>query len=247
MKVKIYELRDPRDPECKPRYVGITKNKLKYRLNAHIQDSLSNKNNTYKRNWIKSLLNNNIIPTIHLIEEVEGWEYACKVEQYWIKEFNTQEYTLTNSTDGGEGRLNIVVAQETKNLIKEIKSLQTNYNFRNDLNRPKIIEEYLNGESAESISKRYNVCHTTILKILIKNNIQRRSPNYFKTKIIQYDLNGNFLRVFENSLEVQESLNKGKITLTNLLRGYCKGFLWRKFEENYPLTIPKYTTKRYKK
>lgn len=112
--VRIYELRDPRDTECKPRYVGITTKSLHYRLRMHINTSNSSKNNNYRVNWIRKLLKSNIIPTIHLIEEVFGWGYACECEKYWIKEFKEQGYKLTNSTLGGEGAFGIKLSKETR-------------------------------------------------------------------------------------------------------------------------------------
>jgi len=108
--VNIYELRDPRDSTKSPRYVGITIKDLDKRLLGHLS---SLKSKTYKNNWVKSLLKDGVCPTIHLIEEVIGWDYACKVEQYWIKEFKEQGYILTNSTDGGEGSLGLIPRPET--------------------------------------------------------------------------------------------------------------------------------------
>ena len=82
--IKIYELRDPRDPECKPRYVGMTSRTLEIRLKDHIRRV----NFKYhKAVWINSLLKLGIIPTIHLIEEVNNFDKACEVEKYWIREF----------------------------------------------------------------------------------------------------------------------------------------------------------------
>lgn len=109
--VNIYELRDPRDITKSPRYVGITIKDLDKRLLGHLG---SLKSKTHKNHWIKSLLKDGICPTIHLIEEVIGWDYACKVEQYWIKEFREQGYNLTNSTDGGEGSLGIIAREDTR-------------------------------------------------------------------------------------------------------------------------------------
>lgn len=123
--VKIYELRDPRDLECSPRYVGITIKDLNSRLSAHVTIKAL-KTKTYKNNWIKSLLKDGIKPTIHLIEEVVGWDYACQVEKYYIKEFREQGYILTNSTDGGEGSVGVVPRQETRNKLSISSSGKNN-------------------------------------------------------------------------------------------------------------------------
>lgn len=118
MLVKVYELRDPRDETKSPRYVGITVKLLKNRLCAHLNPKKLIPNN-HKNTWIKSLLKLGIKPTIHLIEEVEGYDYACKVEQYWIKEFKEQGYNITNSTDGGEGLKGYIASEETKEKLKK--------------------------------------------------------------------------------------------------------------------------------
>lgn len=97
MLVKVYELRDPRDESKSPRYVGITTKSLGERLRGHLCEIARTKHKSYKISWIKKLLKTKVTPTIHLIEEVEGWEYACEVEQYWIKEFREQGYKLTNT------------------------------------------------------------------------------------------------------------------------------------------------------
>jgi len=119
MGVKIYELRDPRDESKSPRYVGITKRSLYKRLQEHLSKQELGDRKSYKVNWIKFLLKNNSRPTIHLIEEVEGWEYACKVEQYWIKEFKEQGYKLTNNTDGGEGAIGYKHSKEQCKILSD--------------------------------------------------------------------------------------------------------------------------------
>ena len=73
----IYELIDPRTNE--PRYIGKTNNP-NYRLkNGHLNNS-ELKNKTYKCNWIKSLLKQNLKPTLNIIDEVNENEW-----QYWEK------------------------------------------------------------------------------------------------------------------------------------------------------------------
>lgn len=119
--VNIYELRDPTDIECNIRYIGITSQSLRFRLHKHINEAKKRKNKTYKNNWIYSLLRNGIKPTIHLIEQVFDWNYACEVEKYYIKEFKEQGYKLTNGTIGGDGVAGItfIMTEETKEKIRK--------------------------------------------------------------------------------------------------------------------------------
>ena len=124
--VSIYELRDSRDVTKSPRYVGITIKDIDKRLLGHLS---SLKSKTYKNHWIKSLLKEGICPTIHFIEEVIGWDYACKIEQYWIKEFKDQGYNLTNSTNGGEGSLGIIIREDTREKLRKASKGENNPMF----------------------------------------------------------------------------------------------------------------------
>jgi hypothetical protein len=96
--VKIYILIDPISNI--PRYVGKTIQELRIRLNRHVVDRT--KANTHKNNWIKRLKKNDLRPNIELLENVplDEWEFW---EQYWISQFKTWGFRLTNSTPGGEG------------------------------------------------------------------------------------------------------------------------------------------------
>lgn len=93
---KIYGLIDSRYPST-IRYIGKTKMSLKKRLQAHIDESKKGQSFTYKTNWIRNLLSQNIKPIIILIEEcsVTNWQER---ERYWISKLDN----LTNTTEGGE-------------------------------------------------------------------------------------------------------------------------------------------------
>lgn len=93
---KIYGLYDPRYPNI-IRYVGKTISSLRKRLQSHLDECKKTNSNTYKINWIKSLLKENIKPSIILIEEceIDIWQDR---ERFWISKLND----LTNTTEGGE-------------------------------------------------------------------------------------------------------------------------------------------------
>lgn len=185
--VKIYELRDPRDPECKPRYVGITTKSLKKRLSSHIISR--NVNSNHKNNWIKSLLKDGIKPSVHLIEEVIGWKYACEVEKYWIKEFKEQGYKLTNSTDGGEGVLGLILSEDSlKRMATGVSKankgkIPSNLESLRDIVRRPILE-YENNlfvreyKSCKEAGEILNIDYKTINNILRKKVSKlRKYPN----------------------------------------------------------------------
>jgi hypothetical protein len=88
------------------RYVGITKQSLNARLNAHIsscKQAFKNKKSRHKRHcWIKSLLDQAEFPTIHLLKTFDNKEDAVRAEIETIANYKI-EYNLVNGTSGGDG------------------------------------------------------------------------------------------------------------------------------------------------
>lgn len=99
--VYIYTLSTEDDPN-NIRYVGKTNETLHRRLKRHLSPSYLNENNNYKNNWLKKLLKENRKPIIKIIDEVseDDWVFW---EQYWISQFISWGFKLTNTTIGGEG------------------------------------------------------------------------------------------------------------------------------------------------
>lgn len=100
--VKIYSLKDPITNEI--RYIGKTTGKLRDRWYSHCSSYKLEKEKSYKNSWIISLKRKGYRPEIELIEEVsqENWEFW---ERYWISQFLSWGYNLTNMTKGGEGNI----------------------------------------------------------------------------------------------------------------------------------------------
>lgn len=108
IKYKLYSLSD----ETGVRYIGITKQKLSYRLSAHIssckQAFKNKKSRNYRHCWIKSLLDRNIKPTISLIAEFNSSEEVKQAEINTIKLYKN----LVNGTAGGDGIREYKFSQE---------------------------------------------------------------------------------------------------------------------------------------
>jgi len=108
IKYKLYSLND----ETGVRYIGITKQKLFYRLSGHIsscKQAFKNKKSRHHRHcWIKSLLDRDIKPTISLMAEFNSSKEAKQAEINTIKLFNN----LVNGTAGGDGIREYKFSQE---------------------------------------------------------------------------------------------------------------------------------------
>ncbi len=103
IKYKLYSLSD----ETGVRYIGITKQKLSTRLSGHIsscKQSFKNKRSRHHRHcWIKSLLDKNQKPKIHLLAEYTTAIEAKMAEIQTIFEYKLMWNNLVNGTSGGDG------------------------------------------------------------------------------------------------------------------------------------------------
>lgn len=95
MSAYIYVLIDPRTNEC--RYVGKTVNPQK-RLGQH----LSERRASYRKNWVQSLLNQNVVPEMIIIDQAPRSEID-DLECFWISYLKYIGASLVNRTKGGDG------------------------------------------------------------------------------------------------------------------------------------------------
>lgn len=225
--VKIYELRDPRDLECSPRYIGITSKALDKRLSNHLTYSKLNSSKNHKNDWIKFLFKQNIKPTIHLIEEVIGWDYACECEKYWIKEFKGQGCNLTNATNGGEGLFGFIYTEQQK-LEKSLRTKGKNHpNYGKKL-PTEVCLKISNSHKGKKITEIHkdNIRKSKIgVKLseqakhkLSIGRIGDKNPNYGKPmtkehKEMLIKINKGSHHTEESKLKISESKNKFKIRI----------------------------------
>ena len=92
----IYGLVDPRSGSL--RYIGSTSRGL-IRPQEHWKRRQERERNDHCHAWIRSLLRENLIPDVFIIEETDHLEEA---EQFWIACFKMIGADLTNMTIGGE-------------------------------------------------------------------------------------------------------------------------------------------------
>ena len=93
----IYSLRDPRDNQIY--YIGKTSNPPEIRRQQHVRETLkgieTNKPLSGKHQWIKTLLDKEMEPTISVIKQLYIWEDIFHVEKQIIKEY-LEIYPLLN-------------------------------------------------------------------------------------------------------------------------------------------------------
>lgn len=99
------------------RYIGKSSSGL-LRPNEHKKPS-NLRYATHKTNWIKKLISEDKTYGVIQIEYCENEEELNDREIHWIAKYRQAGYDLTNSTDGGEGALGMVVTQSTKDKISK--------------------------------------------------------------------------------------------------------------------------------
>ncbi len=92
----VYALKEPESDIV--RYIGYTGKSIEYRLRRHLDGG-----KTRKDNWIKSLKNKGLRPSIELLDDNLLYEEAIQKEIDYIKLFLSAGARLTNLTIGGDG------------------------------------------------------------------------------------------------------------------------------------------------
>lgn len=131
----IYTLSDPRDRRV--RYVGKTEKPMGTRLSQHIYASRHNSH--HLANWMKLLLNENLMPIAEIVEVVPVGGDWVGAEQKWIAHFREQEAKLTNSGDGGEGNPGFTHRADTR---KRLSLTTSEY-----MNQPEVKRKHALGMS----------------------------------------------------------------------------------------------------
>jgi hypothetical protein len=223
MKTYIYTLEHPITNEI--RYIGKT-NSPKRRLCHHW--SVGYKSNNKIGNWLKSLKKLKLKPIMTIIDETtDDWQ---QLEMYWISQFKTWGFKLTNHTNGGEGAYgggqwnNVPVTAFTKEgvLIKYFES-------------QKQCAQYFNTTQAnvKSVANCKNILLLKKYQIkvgIIKENINpapkyksyewsNKPDNHWlskKIKCVEDDL------VFNSQTEAAKYYNISLTTINNIINGRSK-------------------------
>lgn len=134
----IYALLDPKTNNI--RYVGQTTQKVNLRYNGHLNEAIRHKKRTKVKNWIKSLLNQNLKPKLIELENADNFNKLCELEKFYISYFNfLTNNSLLNHTEGGEGTPGRILSKNTKKLIsKANKGLKRSEECKKKISNSKI-------------------------------------------------------------------------------------------------------------
>ena len=208
----IYILIDPETQQI--RYVGKANN-ISQRYKAHL--NRARKHQIHKLNWINSLKKKGLKPIIEVIDivPIEDWIFW---ETYWISQFKTWGFNLINYTQGGDGAT----------FANETSFKKGHISWNSGTKKPKILKGN-RGKTENSIKNQFKKGEVAWNKGVTGYKTSKRKP------VLQYDLEGNFIKEFESCGEAALELN----CITENIRRACTGlsktaknFKWKyKYEQ----------------
>jgi group I intron endonuclease len=199
-----------------PKYIGKAKC-FKTRIKQHLnRDRFIYKSWFY--NWLNKQIANNKEFFIDILEEVNQDNHVER-EKYWIKHVKENGYQLTNMTDGGDGNNNQVFNEETR---EKHRIRMTGRVFSEETR--KLISQKLTGKtvSQETRKKLSDLNKGKPCSFIVREKLSQ--------KVNQYDLDGNFIKIFNSLTEAANSINARKSSLSNAIKQKkvkkFRGYLW---------------------
>jgi group I intron endonuclease len=226
---KIYTLSSSDNPN-NIRYVGYTTQRLKKRLQDHIDESKLA--STHKQRWINSVIKkgNKIIITeiISVFTSIEDLKF---IEIQTIKKYREIGFDLTNATDGGDGTHGYACTPERKKKISEATKKAMTPEVRKKLSdaakrrrwsdeHKKKIGDFFRGERNPNYKKVY----TTEMRAKLREIQKPR-----RKSVIQKTIDGEIITVFESMHEAERTTGIRQGSISNSCSGRTTsagGYRW---------------------
>ena len=189
---------------------------------------------SFMKNKMKKLLDSNIKPLILLIESHDE-NQALTNETLLIKLIgrrNLKNGPLVNLTDGGTGTRNYIVSEETKRKISVFN--------KNKKLSEEHIQKIVLSKLGKKRGKMSDIWKSKISKANKGKSKPPRSIEHIKNlkiscaknafnKVIQYDLQNNFIREWDNAIDPAVYYGKSYSSIRSACNGWvktCAKFKW---------------------
>jgi hypothetical protein len=221
--------------EYEPFYIGKgKKNRDKHHLYLRSSSKTHNKHLTSKIGKIIKETNQNpiIIRCVDKVTEKETLDLEIKLNKV-IGRHDLNTGTLCNHSDGGESNNNKIITEKARSHSGVFKKGQTPWNKGKKL--PKHTSEH-----------REKIKLKTSGRIRTENQKINTSRSRGCTAILQYDLEGNFIKEW---VYLKECKRQGFTSVEWALKSkthFGNNYLWfKKIDQNYATKINKYIPTRY--
>lgn len=204
----IYSLNNPITNEI--RYIGQTIVNPRSRYAQHkYQWKRSNKLNKLNQ-WIKSLADKNLLPSMNIIEDNILIDELDNREIFWLKYYKDLNYKLCNLNEGGKGNRGYKFSEESKQ--KRLESLKNSKLWKErSLRHSEIMKEkYKNGH----IGFNFNSLSSQE-KLEINNKKSRTMKKLYEEGLLKLHckevllekIDGSYSKIFSSATSVSKFLN----------------------------------------
>ena len=215
--------------DFEPFYIGKG---IKNRINDSFKEGNYYNHITFKSNKINHIIKNGGEVIRYKIYENLTNKESCELEINSIKKIgrkNLKLGPLTNLTDGGDGWTNSTHTEETKDRLREINKEENNPMYGK--HHTEVVKEQhslrVSGSNHPMFGKKHN--QETIQKIKDKRNaavnqakMSKKSAEFNSKKILQFTLEGEFIKEFKSIKEAAQELNLSESLIGKTCRGLVK-------------------------
>ncbi len=236
MKYYIYTLSCPITNEV--RYVGKSTNPSK-RFSNHLCD----KSKSHKASWIKSLISNNKLPVLNIVEEFDNELDCYNAEIAYISKYDN----LTNHHIGGLGattETTIGSLNGNSKITEDIVLLIKDDLLYTDLSILEISEKYAISKAiVQNITSGSSWAHITNFtgkeKFIRKNSVNNRKNalinagvyDKLSVSVEQYDLEMNLLNTYKSITEASKQTGVNRTSISQCINNKLnktKDYIWKR-------------------
>ena len=232
-----YVYRHIRLDKNEPFYIGIGSSEYYNRAYRH-----KNRSDLWKRIADKGGYE------VEILLDDLTWDDACKKEKEFISLYGRIDLKtgcLANMTDGGDGAINAIISEEHKKSIAEANKRRVFTEEQRKKMAERMSERNKNPEFRAKLTeglKKSEKAMANVRNLGLKSKGKKHSDltkkkisdSKIKKPIIQYDLNGIFIKKWESACQVEKELNFDQSNIYHCCNGKYKqsyGFKWQYYKK----------------
>ena len=219
-------------------YIGITK----LSLNNRFKHGKGYKRSTLFYRAILKYGWDNI--KTEILFESDNYDLLLNKEEYYIKKYQSNNKNLGYNIESGgtKGALGLKRSRKTLEKMRQanlgkIMPNEVKEKISKSLKGRKFTEEHSKKKSLSQTGEknhRYNKKASAETKKKMSESQRKGKDHEWSVKVVQMDLDGNFLKVWDSFSEIKKELGFHHSTISDCCRGkqkQSKGYKWKYYEK----------------